>query len=334
MPKVFETLVADNYDAAVVIQDYPPPHIHDDPSYYRNDGRSFIRACNAFDIPGAVCSDLPENIDPESREMLISGNITPLQGLDSGLKALAHACHYGARRDQRLENLKQGFHRLQSTDKGSDSKIVDEWQGKQRLQQHGIVIPGGHFVAESGSLDLPEDATYPVVVKAVSPGLAHKSELGLVKTGIQSREQVLAAIEEIRQRSETPLEGFLVEPMVTEVLAELMVGINTDVQFGQLLVIASGGTLVELLRDSATLLLPTSETQVREALESLQMFPLLRGFRGKPAADIDLVIETIMKLAGFAETNQGRLIEMDINPLMITPTGCFAADVMIREAQA
>lgn len=331
MPQVFETLARDNYDAAVVIQDYPPPHIHDDPSYYRNDGRSFLQVCNTLGIPGAVCSDLPENIDPESRAMLIAGGITPLQGLDSGLKALAAACRYGAGHEQRLFNLKRAFSTLRCPDTNQSSRIIDEWQGKQHLQAHGIAIPSGRFLAESDNIDIPDDLNYPVVIKAIRPGLAHKSELGLVKIGIQDRQQALTAIDEIRQCAETRLDGFLIESLVSDVIAEIMIGINTDRQFGHLLVIASGGTQVELLRDSVTLLLPTTDALIRQALASLRMFPLLQGFRGKPEANIDQIVATILSLGEYAETQQDRLLEMDINPLMITPKTCIAADVMIRE---
>lgn len=125
----------------------------------------------------------------------------------------------------------------------------------------------------------------------------------------------------------------IVEPMVTDVIAELMVGVNTDPQFGQLLVIASGGVLVELIRDAKTLLLPTHDAQILQALESLKCFKLMQGFRGKPAADVELVIGAIRAVIDFAAAHHATLLEMDINPLMITPDRCIAADVMIRETQ-
>ena len=126
----------------------------------------------------------------------------------------------------------------------------------------------------------------------------------------------------------------MIESQIVDVVAELMIGINVDAQFGQVLVIASGGTLVELLRDSVTLLLPASDTQIRDALASLRTYPLLRGFRGRPAADLDRLVGAIAGIARYAEAEQARLLEMDINPLMITEHDCIAADVMIRELVA
>ena len=110
-----------------------------------------------------------------------------------------------------------------------------------------------------------------------------------------------------------------------------MIGVTTDVQFGQLLLIASGGVLVELIEDAATLILPTSDNQIRRALQSLKGYPLLEGFRGKAKADIDGIVATIRAVVDFAEAHRASLVEMDINPLMVTTSGCIAVDVMIRE---
>jgi succinyl-CoA synthetase beta subunit len=110
-----------------------------------------------------------------------------------------------------------------------------------------------------------------------------------------------------------------------------MVGVNTDPQFGQLLVIASGGVLVELIRDAKTLLLPTDIEQIRAALQELKCFKLLQGFRERKGVDIEMVVDSIHALAKFAEAHQATLLEMDINPLMVTPKRCVAADIMIRE---
>ncbi len=99
-------------------------------------------------------------------------------------------------------------------------------------------------------------------------------------------------------------ERVLIESMVDDAIAELMVGVNTDPQFGQLLVIASGGVLVELLQDAVTLLLPASDAQIEMALQELKCFPLLQGYRGKPAADMAQLISTIRALSNFAEAQQ------------------------------
>ena len=338
MPSVFKALAADSFDAAVVIQDYPPAHIHEDNTYYRNDGQSFMQACNQLGIPGAVCSDLPENIDRESREILIAGNITPLQGFDTGLNVIAHACRYGMRRNYLL-NLAEArdFKTIPTPDQNRPTKIIDEWNGKRLLQNFGISIPTGFLLGPDSVDSIPEELKFPVIVKAVSRELPHKSEVGGIVPNVNNAQAVGDAIvaiqHSIAERSpQSRIQGFLVESMIENVIAELLVGVNTDPQFGQVLVIAGGGVLVELLQDSVTLLLPTSKSQIEEALKSLRVFKLLQGYRGKPAADLALVVRTIADLAKFSIQNQGSLIELDVNPLMVTEKHCVAADVLIREA--
>ncbi|MCP4470792.1 MAG: acetate--CoA ligase family protein [Gammaproteobacteria bacterium] len=337
MPGVFQALMQDDYDAAVVIQDFPPPRIHADNSLYRSDASSFIQACNAVGIPGAVCSDLPENIDRETRDLVIAGGVTPLQGLDSGLDAIANACRYGMARERMVgaDGVPE-FRLIAAPDRQAASRIVDEWQGKTRLQACGIDIPAGQVVDIEAVREISGQLSFPVVLKALSAELPHKSEVGAVRVNLQNADQLCHAVEAMRHSisEAAPAVDFnqvLVESMVEDVIAELMIGINTDAQFGQLLVIASGGVLVELTRDATTLLLPASDAQIYSALRQLRCFRLLQGFRGKPAADIDRIISSIRALIGFAESQQASLVEIDINPLMITPQACIAADVMIRE---
>ena len=338
MPGVFQTLIEDGYDAAVVIQDFPPPHIHADNTLYRNDAQSFIKACNATRIPGAVCSDLPENIDRESREIMIDGGVSPLQGVDSGLDAIANACRYGATRDQILASAGQlEFRVIDTPAEALSTRVVDEWQGKCRLSDSGIEVPAGQLIEIKDIDGRADKLEYPLVLKAVSAELPHKSEAGAVKVNIQNPGQLRAAITAIQRSvaqtaAEVSIDRFLVENMIENVVAELMIGINTDSQFGQMLVIASGGVLVELVRDAKTLLLPASDAQLHTALEQLKCFELLRGFRGSTAADIELVVASIRALINFAENHHDNLVEMDINPLLVTPDRCVVADVMIRES--
>jgi acyl-CoA synthetase (NDP forming) len=337
MPGVFKALIEDDYDAAVVIQDFPPQHIHADNTLYRNDAKSFIKACTGLGIPAAVCSDLPENIDWRSREIMITGGITPLQGLDSGLDAIANACHYGLARDRILDDaVALEFNMIKPPTKDTATRIVDEWQGKQKLKQSGIEIPAGRLIDVDAIGDLADELQYPLVLKAVSADLPHKSEVGAVRVNIQNGEQLRSAVEAMRQSiaeavPDIMFQQVMVESMIEDVVAELMIGINTDPQFGQLLLIASGGILVELTQDARTLLLPVSDAQIGDALRALKCFKLMQGYRGKPKADIELVIATIRAITDFAASHHASLVEMDINPLILTRDRCVAADVMIRE---
>ncbi len=340
MRGVFRTMIADGYDAAVVIQDFPPEHIHEDNSKYRSDANSFIEVCEELAIPGAVCSDLSENIDRESREIMIAGGVAPLQGLDSGLDAIANACRFGVARAGLLADAGSlEFSLIDTPAEGADIVAVDEWQGKQRLKSHGIDVPAGQLIDIDAIDDLAGDFDYPLALKAVSEQLPHKSEAGAVRVDLRNPAQLHAALMAMRQSvaQAAPAVEFkqvMVETMVEDAIAELMIGIATDAQFGQLLVIASGGVMVELTRDAKTLLLPASDARIEAALRQLKCFKLLRGFRGKPAADVGRIVGCIRDLIDFAATHRASLVEMDVNPLMITPDACIAADVMIRETSS
>ena len=121
----------------------------------------------------------------------------------------------------------------------------------------------------------------------------------------------------------------LVEEMVTSTIAELLVGIKNDPQFGLIMTIASGGTLVELLNDARTLLLPADRDEIHNALSSLKVMKLLTGYRGRPMADIELILDCLEAISLMAQSLANSLSEMDINPLLITADRCVAADALI-----
>jgi acetate---CoA ligase (ADP-forming) len=127
-------------------------------------------------------------------------------------------------------------------------------------------------------------------------------------------------------------EAILVEPMVADGVAELILGVSRDPQVGLCLCIGFGGVLVELLADRVLLLLPTTEAEVRAAVLGLRGAPLLAGFRGRPPGDLDAVAAAALAVARFAAAHADRLVELDVNPLIVRPAGlgAVAADVLIR----
>ena len=340
MPKVFAEAVKNGFDAAVVIQDFPPAHIHSDLTLYHNDARSFISACKEQNIPAAICSDLPENIDRETREMMIAEGVTPLQGIDTGITALSNACLYGVRRQHILASDSDiELKPLPTPSKDQGARISNEWEGKTQLAAAGISVPQGVVCGEEELDSAINGLQFPVAIKLLNRDLIHKSDAGAVHTGLKNSDQVVHAAASIRQSVKKfdpaiTTEEFLVETMVEDVLAELLIGIYTDPQFGQIMVIAGGGVWVELMQDKATLLLPTNEARIHDALRSLRIFSLLEGYRNQTACDLDDLIQTVMRIAQFAVDRHETIIEMDVNPLMVTAKGAIAADVMIRAIQS
>ena len=120
--------------------------------------------------------------------------------------------------------------------------------------------------------------------------------------------------------------------MIQDQVAEMIIGIKVDDLFGSVIIIGSGGIYTELMKDSIALLLPLRKSSVLKAINTLKISKLLKGYRGKPKADIEELVQTIMKLGTFAEKNASRLIEMDINPLIVRVKGkgVVAADALIH----
>jgi succinyl-CoA synthetase beta subunit len=133
-------------------------------------------------------------------------------------------------------------------------------------------------------------------------------------------------------RLDGQVNGFLVENMVDGTLAELLVGITRDNTGVFLLTLGWGGTLTELVKDSVTLLLPCTRTEIESALKSLRVYPLITGYRGAPAAKMDSVLSALVALCDYARANADRLFELEINPLLLSAQGAVAADALLRLA--
>lgn len=170
-----------------------------------------------------------------------------------------------------------------------------------------------------------------MVLKAVHADLLHKTEAGALRLDLHDRDAVWGAAEALLGLADT----LLVEAMVTDAVAELIVGVHRDPTFGLCLIIGSGGILVELVGDSRLMLMPATRNEVAEALGSLRVAALFRGFRGRPAGDMDAAVAAVLAIQAFALSRAETLAELDVNPLMIRPAGrgALAADVLIRIAE-
>ena len=111
---------------------------------------------------------------------------------------------------------------------------------------------------------------------------------------------------------------------------EIIVGVTRDPTGLLALTLGAGGVLTEVLRDSATLVLPAPRDEVRAALMSLRVGALLRGYRGRPGADLDALLDAVQAIAAYAEGESDRLVELDVNPLIAGPHGAVAVDALIR----
>ena len=170
-----------------------------------------------------------------------------------------------------------------------------------------------------------------VALKAIAPGLLHKSDVNAVRLGLTSPTQVRRiAGQMVRELCSEGIEveALLVQRMV-ESGVELLIGVVQDPLFGPVVVSGAGGTAVELLHDVAARITPVTDVDAHEMLRSLKTFPLLEGYRGSPRADIEGVEDMLMRVARMVETHT-EIAEIDLNPVIATPSGAFVVDARIR----
>ncbi|KUJ70046.1 pimeloyl-CoA synthetase [Streptomyces albus subsp. albus] len=201
---------------------------------------------------------------------------------------------------------------------------LSEHAAKQLLRAYGIRVPREQLVTSAAAAVRAAGLVgYPVVMKASAPQLAHKTELGLVKVGLTSASQVRDAYREltdIARYEDVALDGVLVCQMV-ERGVEMVVGISQDSLFGPTVTVGLGGVLVEVLDDVAVRVPPFGEDQVRGMLGELRGRALLDGVRGAPAADVDALVEVVLRIQRMALELGADLAELDINPLLVLPRG-------------
>lgn len=280
-------------------------------------GGARARAC----VAASMAEGLPEAVG----ERLLAEGIAPMQGLPDCLDAIASAARVGAAQARvddilPLDPLPEQH--------GGALRLLDEVQSKQVLSACGLPVPRAELASAGDAPAAAARLGWPVVVKAVSDTLAHKSEAGGVRLNLGSTDEVRLALEAMGGLSDR----FLVEPMTRDVVAELIIGVRRDPQFGFALTLGAGGMLVELVKDAATLLLPASTGEVRAALETLETYALLAGYRGRPAGDLPAILEAVDAVLRYAEANRDRLQELDVNPLLVLPEGrgVVAVDALIR----
>ena len=156
---------------------------------------------------------------------------------------------------------------------------------------------------------------------------------GAAPSPLPHGERTVCEANQVRESQERAPRALLIERMIPHPAAELIIGVTHDPTFGPVMTIGTGGVLAQLLQDTATLLLPSSEAAIRAALQSLQLYPLLTGYRRRPEADIEAAVAVIQGIARFAEANAETLEEMDINPLIVCENGhgAWIADALIVE---
>ncbi len=322
----FTAMMSGGYDLSMVVLDFPRRDRCNDEDWWAT-ANAVVHAAQATGGRAAVLASLQECLPEDVGAYLTKRGVAPMMGMAECLAAIERAALIG--RAQAGGEPPALLDPRSPADGGS--RIYDEWDSKRMLAAAGIGIPEGALVGSATEAVAAAEALgYPVAVKAVSAAIAHKTEAGAIAINLADGDAVDAAATRMLAISGR----VLVEKMITDGVAELIVGIDRDAQFGPYLVVGFGGVLVDLISDSRTLLLPTDRDQVRMALRSLKTAPMLTGYRGLAVADGDAAVEAIMTVAEFAATHANSILELDINPLIVRPAGkgAVAVDALIRLA--
>lgn len=331
--RCFTEAMKGDHDAAVLIYDHPTINAREVDEWVMALD-AFIAAHHSTGMPAFVICTISELMSQDMREKLIKSGVVPLMGLDDGLFAISAVMKYREffNRSDNTKNLP--LFATTNLGKRHQLTVLDESQSKSQLRDIGMVVPAGEVGSSEQICEIAERIGYPVVVKACGEQFLHKSDLGAVFLNLNSTAEVRQAVLEISDSvaaSGFRVNRFLIEKMTTGAVAELIIGVKRDDQFGPALVIGAGGLLVELIADSESLLLPTTRSAVTEALHSLSVSKLIRGYRGNPVGDMNATIDAVLSVAKFAEDHWESLVELDINPLLVLPEGegVVAADALI-----
>jgi acetyl-CoA synthetase len=320
---VFNASQQAGFDAVGLMVDAPPAD-QADPASYVAAIEEFVAACPESRSRRAVISSLPESMARSIRELCLAGGVVPLQGQREALEALDLAASLG-----QTWARGHGVQLRKGARPGSpETTMLAEYEAKAAVAAYGVAVPQARVVGPQQVVEAAEAIGYPVVIKAAGRTLQHKSDVGGVVLNVRSANEARAASQRLSAISAT----LLVEQMVTDGVAEILIGMTADAQFGQIMLLGAGGTLTELLRDTVALLPPFTADAIQAALGRLKVAALLGGYRGHPAADVPALIELALACARYAEAQLERLLELDLNPVIVRPAGrgAVAVDALIR----
>ena len=215
------------------------------------------------------------------------------------------------------------------------SEVLSENVSKAFLEAYEIPVTKPHLARTADeAVEIAETEGYPVVLKIHSPQITHKTDVGGVRLNLSSEQAVRAAFDKMiadasDQRPDADIVGATVQKMVSYPNSfELILGTKRDPIFGSVILVGMGGTAAEVFQDRALALPPLNEALTRRMLRSLKSWPLLKGYRGKPGANLDRLIEVIIRFS-YLVADYPQIKELDVNPLLVTPEEVIALDARV-----
>jgi len=322
---LFDTVMSGSFDLVAFMLDSPPEE-RADLSAFTVVIDAFVAAASAAGARAALLASLPETISPSVRAQCLQAGVIPLQGQREALEAMDLAGIVGS-----TWQLGANVQLLRPQTAVTAVSALSEFEGKRALAAYGVPVPRSKLASVRDAVDAAGELGYPVVMKVCAASLEHKSDAGGVVLHIKTPAEAGIAASRLGALADE----VLIEPMIVDGVAEILVGALIDPQFGLTLLLGAGGVLTELLRDSTSLLPPFTQSTITAALQRLTVSRLLGGFRGKPAGDVPALVDAILGVTRYAEANLDVLSELDVNPIIVRPLGAgvVAVDALIRLAK-
>ena len=321
--KCFKQMISGNFAATMLLLDWPRTQESEQKDWdltllALSDAISGTREKTI--VLASIADCMPKRIIKECQKY----GIAPMIGLDICLKALNHSYRIGLAFQK---SSMQSIEILRSLSHPSKISTLTEFEGKKLLKKYGIPVPDGKIISStSEALIAAEKIHYPITLKVSDVELAHKTELGAVMLNINDPLALEKACQDLFKIGSS----LLIEKMVQDSVAELIIGVGLDPIFGKYIIIGSGGILVELFKESIPLLFPVNREDVSLALSKLKVFPLINGYRGNPEGDVEMIIDCLMATVKLVSEND--IDELDINPLLVLKrgSGVIAVDTLIK----
>jgi acetate---CoA ligase (ADP-forming) len=324
-------------DVILVAQDVPGGMSQRQVEQYKVVARAAVDISRKTDKPVVMLSNQSSGFNTEIQEIMADGDVPLLQGTREGLLAVHNLIKYAEFLRTPTPDFKVEPNTAAHALLPDEAVVLNEYDSKKVVAEYGVPITA-EFLCSSKeeALRKAEELGYPVVLKLISKDIQHKTEAGVVKLKLKDPAAVGKAYDEVvanahAYKPDAEVQGVLCYKMVEEPVAEAIVGVISDPYFGPAVVFGLGGIMVEVIKDRALLIPPIRREEARAAIDSTKGSKLLYGFRGKPKADVEALVDVIVRAGEMTADLADRIDALDINPLLILPEGegVVAVDALV-----
>lgn len=325
-------------DIVVVSQDAPEGLAPGQVKQYSVVARAAADVANKSGKPIVAISNLSGGLHPGLREIFENGGVPLLQGTREGLCAVHHVVNYAKFLRNDVVTQVKSRERRGAMYLEQGAGVLVEYEAKKVLLEYSIPCSREvlcHTMDEA--IDAFREIGGPVAVKLISPEIPHKTEARIIQLNVDHETAIGHAYRQVMENAKkymanAKIMGVLVQEMITDPVAEVIVGISKDADFGSVVLFGLGGTTVELYEDRTLGIPPLSRDEALEMINQSKANRLLQGFRGRPAGDKLALVDVLVRIGQLATHWGDRIHALDINPLLVLPAGqgAVAVDALIE----